>query len=145
MRSLIAIVLLIVLSLAGASCATKTGTGTAVGGAAGGALGYAIGGWPGLLIGGIAGGAVGNVVGQEMDKEDRRRAAYALEQNRRMEWENAQTGARYEVVPTQTSRLEGRECRNFQMTSYIDGRPEEITGVACRRSDGSWEMMDDAG
>lgn len=140
------VALMLILTLGfGAGCATKQGTGTAVGGAAGGALGYAIGGWPGLVIGGIAGGAVGNVVGQSMDQEDRRRAAYALEQNRRMEWENAQTGARYEVVPTQTSQQQGRECRNFQMTAYVDGKPDEMTGLACRRGDGSWEMMNDAG
>jgi surface antigen len=128
----------------GTGCATHQDTGTAVGGAAGGALGYAVGGVPGLVIGGIAGGAAGNVIGHKMDEEDRRRAAYALERNQRMEWENRQ-GERYQVVPTRTTYEQGRECRNFQMTSYVDGRPDEINGIACRGPDGRWEMANNQG
>jgi surface antigen len=133
--------MLVLSVLFGAGCATKEGTGTAVGGVAGGALGYAVGGGTGLVIGALAGGIVGNVVGREMDKDDRARAAAALEANRQMEWQNSRTGSRYEVTPTGTRYEEGRECRNFEMTSYIDGRPDEVTGFACRRNDGSWELM----
>jgi surface antigen len=136
----IVVVVLVLSVLFGAGCATKQGTGTVVGGTAGGALGYAVGGGAGLVIGALAGGVVGNVVGREMDKQDRVQAAAALEANRRMEWES-RNGNRYEVTPTGTRYEAGRECRNFEMTSYIDGRPDEMTGVACRRSDGSWELM----
>lgn len=136
----IAVVVLILSVFIGGGCATKQGTGTVVGGAAGGALGYAIGGGPGLVIGALAGGVVGNVVGKGMDDDDRHRAAAALEANRRMEWENSQ-GNHYEVTPTGTRYQEGRECRDFQMTSYVDGKPDEVTGVACRRSDGGWELQ----
>lgn len=129
----------------GTGCATHQDTGTVVGGTAGGALGYAVGGVPGLVIGGIAGGAAGNIIGYKMDEEDRRRAAYAIQRNQELEWENARTGARYEVVPTQTTYEQGRECRNFQMTSYVDGRPDEVNGVACRRPDGKWEMANSQG
>ena len=140
MRSIAAVVL--VLSVVfGAGCASKQGTGTAVGGVAGGALGYAVGGGAGLVIGALAGGAIGNVVGHEMDKDDRARAAAALEANRQSEWQNSKTGDRYEVTPTGTRYQEGRECRNFQMSSYVDGKPDEVSGMACRRNDGSWELM----
>jgi surface antigen len=134
-------VVVLILSVFLGSCATKQQTGTVVGGTAGGALGYAIGGGPGLVIGALAGGVVGNVVGHEMDKDDRARAAAALEANRQMEWENSRTGSRYEVTPTGTRYQEGRECRDFQMTSYVDGKPDEVNGVACRRADGGWELQ----
>ena len=137
--------MIVLAMVVGTGCATHQDTGTAVGGAAGGALGYAVGGVPGLVIGGIAGGAAGNVIGRKMDDEDRRRAAYAIQRNQEMEWQNARTGRRYEVVPTQTTYEQGRECRNFQMTTYVDGRPDEVNGVACRRPDGRWEMANNQG
>jgi surface antigen len=142
MRSTIFIVLF---ALFVAACETKQGQGTAIGGAAGGALGYAVGGVPGLIIGGLSGGAAGSIIGRKMDDEDRARAAAAIERNRQMQWQNPQTGARYEVVPTQTSYRDGRECRDFQMTSYVGGRPDEVNGVACRRPDGRWEMANNQG
>jgi surface antigen len=139
------IIVLVVLSLFGAACETKQGQGTAIGGAAGGALGYAVGGVPGLIIGGLSGGAAGSIIGRKMDDEDRARAAAAIERNREVQWQNPQTGARYDVQPTQTSYREGRECRDFQMTSYVDGKPDEVNGTACRRPDGKWEMANDQG
>jgi len=128
-------------SLAATSCATKRGTGTAVGAGAGGALGYAVGGTSGLLIGAALGGALGYTAGRAMEEEDRRRAAIALEQNRMMEWHNAQTGYDYRVEPRGTRYLEGRECRDFRMLAEVEGRPDEVTGTACRRPDGSWEAI----
>jgi len=140
MRSLI-LIMILGCSVAATGCATKAGTGTAVGAGAGGVIGYALGGTTGLLIGGIAGGALGYATGKSMDNEDRRRAAYALETNREMEWRNESTGRDYRVVPTGTSYRNGRECRNFEMLAHVDGRPDTVTGTACRRSDGSWESM----
>jgi len=138
MRSILILLTLIVLSAAG--CATKAGTGTAVGAGAGGLIGGLAGGTTGALVGVLAGGALGYVVGNQMDEEDRRRAAYALEQNREMEWRNAQ-GEQFRVVPGQTSYRQGRECRNYRIFAEIDGRPDQIDGFACRRPDGSWESM----
>ncbi|HEY5924128.1 MAG TPA: glycine zipper domain-containing protein [Kofleriaceae bacterium] len=126
--------------MATASCATKSGTGTAVGAGIGGAAGYALGGTTGLIIGGALGGALGYSVGREMDEEDRRRAAYALEQNRYMEW-RTDDGDMYRMQPRRTSYMDGRECREFTMHADIDGQPEHVNGVACRRSDGSWETI----
>jgi surface antigen len=138
MQSLIAVTL--VASLASAGCATKAGTGTAVGAGVGGLAGYALGGTTGLIIGGALGGALGFAVGREMDEEDRRRAAYALEQNRYMEWHNDQ-GVHYQITPQRTTYRDGRECREFTMNADIEGRPEHVNGVACRRPDGTWEAI----
>jgi len=131
---------LLITSALTAGCATKSGTGTAVGAGAGGLAGYAIGGTTGLVIGGLLGGALGYSVGHEMDKDDERRAAEALEYNRQMEWRNSH-GTHYRIVPTQTSYREGRECRDYRLLAEVDGQPDEVTGTACRRSDGSWEQI----
>jgi surface antigen len=125
-----------------AACATKSQTGAAGGAVAGGLVGHAIGGDTGMLIGAIVGGAVGYEVGRQIEEEDRRRIAYALELEREMEWRNAHTGYAYRVEPTGTRYLgDGRECREFRLLAEIDGRPEEMTGTACRRPDGTWETI----
>ena len=139
MRSIL--ILITFLFLFATGCATKAGTGTAVGAGAGGLIGGLAGGTTGALIGVVAGGALGYAVGNQMDEEDRRRAAYALEQNREMEWRNAQ-GEEYRVVPTRTSHQGGRECRSYRIYAEVDGRPDTVEGTACRRSDGSWEQME---
>jgi surface antigen len=128
-------------SLSAGACATKSATGTAVGGVAGGALGYAVGGTTGLVVGGLLGGVVGHAAGAQMEEQDRRRAAIALEQNRMMEWENAQTHKDYRIEPHNTRYIQGRECRDFRLIADIEGRPDEMTGTACRRSDGTWEAL----
>lgn len=128
-------------SLSVAGCGSKSATGTAVGAGAGGLLGQAVGGTTGLIVGAAVGGALGYTAGEAMEEEDRRRAALALEQNRAMQWSNPQTGHDYRVEPTGTVYREGRECRDFRMIADVDGRPDEITGTACRRPDGSWEAI----
>lgn len=128
-------------SLSATSCATKSQTGGAVGAGAGGALGYAVGGTGGMLLGAAVGGLFGYGAGRAMEEEDRRRAAIALEQNRIMEWENAQTGREYRMEPQGARRVEGRECRDFRLLADVEGKAESITGTACRRPDGSWEAI----
>jgi surface antigen len=128
-------------SLSVTGCATKSGTGTAVGAGAGATLGYAAGGTTAMLLGAAIGGAFGYAVGRGLEEEDRRRAAIALEQNQVMEWHNPQTGYDYRIEPTDTRYLEGRECRDFRLLAEVGGKPDEITGTACRRPDGSWETL----
>ena len=130
------------LALAAASgCATKSGTGTAVGAGAGGVLGYAVGGSTGALIGGAVGGLFGYGAGRAMEEEDRRQALMALEQNRAVQWQNPETGYQYRVEPQATHIEQGRQCRDYRLMAEVDGRPDAVTGTACRRPDGSWEPM----
>jgi surface antigen len=140
MRSLI-LILILGCSLATAGCATKAGTGTAVGAGAGGLIGGALGGTTGALVGVIAGGALGYGVGQHMDNEDRRRAAYALEQNQQAQWRNEQTGAQYTFVPEGTVYSQGRQCRRYRIVADVEGRPDNVEGTACRNPDGTWESI----
>jgi surface antigen len=132
---------ILLLAVLGSACATKSGTGTLAGAAAGGAIGGLVGGDVGLILGAAAGGAVGYTVGRSMDEEDRRRAAYALEENRRSSWRNPQTGYEYRVEPGETSYRDGRECREFRMYADGDGRPDDMRAIACRTPDGRWEAI----
>lgn len=135
-----ACLLALLLSLLGA-CATKSGTGTAVGAGGGAIIGGALGGSTGALIGAAIGGIGGYAVGRQMEIEDQRRVALALEQNRAMYWENPDTGHEYSVQPTRTVYERGRECREFRMIGDVNGRPDEVYGTACRAPDGSWQMV----
>jgi len=130
-------------SLVTTACAnaSKPATGTAIGAGAGGALGYAVGGGTGMLIGGAIGGIFGYTAGKAMEEEDRRQAALALERNRAMSWQNPDTGYEYRLEPTNTRYEQGRECRDFRMLAEVDGKPDQVNGTACRRPDGSWEML----
>jgi surface antigen len=136
----LAFLLALLLSLLGA-CATKSGTGTAVGAGGGAIVGGALGGSTGALIGAAIGGIGGYAVGRQMEIEDQRRVALALEQNRAMYWENPDTGHEYSVQPTRTVYERGRECREFRMVGDVNGRPDEVYGTACRAPDGSWQMV----
>jgi len=122
-------------------CATPSGQGAAVGAAGGGLVGAAVGGRTGLLVGAALGGLFGYGVGRAIEIEDQREVAYALEYDRAVRWENPDTGYRYQVEPTRTFVQRGRECRDFRMLAEVDGQPQEVYGTACRRGDGSWEVL----
>jgi len=102
-----------------------------------------------IVIGALAGGILGNAVGRSMDERDRR--AYlrtyndALEYNRSGQpsyWHNPDSGNYGSVVPSQAyERRPGEYCREYQQTITVGGRREEGYGTACRRPDGSWEIV----
>lgn len=75
-----------------------------------------------------------------MQEGDRQRFAYALEHDRRAGWRNPDTGHEYWVEPTDTTYVQGRECREFRLLADVE-RPGEVRGTACRRDDGSWEIL----
>jgi surface antigen len=132
--------------ISGASCATKRETGAATGAVAGGIVGGVLGGDTGLLIGAAVGGLLGYGAGAAIEREDRRRIAYALERNEPVEWQNPETGYEYEVQPTQYEVREGRRCREFRLLAEDSrGRQKEVYGTACRQPDGSWELVDQRG
>ena len=132
--------------VAGTACATKSGTGAATGAVAGGLVGAAVGDTTGLLIGAAVGGLIGHEVGRAMEREDRRRIAYALEANRPVYWRNPETGYEYQVEPIGPRDYDGRECRQFRLMAEDErGRAEEVYGTACRTPDGSWELVDQSG
>ena len=128
------------------SAVNKTAVGAVLGGAAGGAAGAQVGegkGRTAAIIGGtILGALLGSSVGKTMDDVDRRNVQYSLESaptGRASEWVNPDSGGRYQFTPTRTYQQAGQNCREYTMTSFIDGRPESVNGTACRQSDGSWQ------
>jgi surface antigen len=45
------------------------------------------------------------------------------------------------VVPGPAYVQNGRNCRAYTETIYIDGRPQTARGTACRNPDGTWRPL----
>lgn len=123
----------------------KQHVGTVVGGTVGGFLGSQIGDGRGQLAataaGAVVGALIGSEVGRTMDEVDRMRLASTLERTptgRTTAWHNPDTGVQYEATPTHTYQSQGSPCRDYTVDAYIDGRPETVTGTACRQPNGTW-------
>ena len=123
-------------------------TGTVLGGVAGGALGSQIGSGTGstiaTVVGTLAGGALGNYIGGRFDQRDRRQFGSALESNQTgntSRWSNPDTDGTYAVTPTNTYRDGDQPCREFTMNANVEGKNDQVTGTACRQSDGSWRVV----
>lgn len=62
--------------------------------------------------------------------------------NSRHSWDNPRTGNRGDFyVQDYYNGPRGRECANFSQTIWVQGRPEEATGRACRQADGTWAIV----
>lgn len=142
-------IILIPATLAACGPGRRAESGTLVGAVAGGLLGSQVGKGKGKIAGAIAGaflgGVVGNEIGRSMDEADRRAAMEAeyraLETGRSgtaTQWRNPNSGHYGSVVPGQPYKLAGADCRAYTHTIYINGRPETLTGRACRKPDGTW-------
>ena len=128
----------------------KAVLGTVVGAAGGGLIAAAAGGGTGWIVAGsLLGGLAGGAIGHKLDARDKRMAeeaaARAFEQNRTGQtstWSNPDTGNSGTVTPTKTYQLaSGQYCRRYTQTIRVGGEPQEASGTACRRSDGTWEIQ----
>jgi surface antigen len=124
--------------------------GSLLGAAAGGLAGSQIGDGRGQLAA-VAGGTllgflIGGTIGRNMDKVDQNCVGQVLEHagdGQQIAWNNPQTGAQYQVVPTRTVQgSDGRYCREYTATSVVSGRNQQTYGRACRQPDGSWKLVD---
>ena len=126
--------------------------GTLLGAAIGGLIGSRIGSGTGSKIaigaGVLAGGLLGNKVAAQMDCQDQQyhqsTTQNALETQRigtASNWTNPDSGHSGTVTPMRTWQAQdGRYCREYEQTVYIEGRAERATGTACREPDGTWRM-----
>lgn len=116
------------------------GTGAVLGGVLGSEIGDDS---TAATIGGtILGAIVGGAIGRRMDEGDRQRVYNSLENNESTSWTNPETDARYAFEPTDTYRTSsGRLCRNYTTSVVIEGSRENATGRACKREDGTWEIV----
>jgi surface antigen len=132
----------------------KQDSGALTGALMGGILGAAVGGRgagnriAGAAVGAIAGGLIGSAIGASMDEEDRQ-IAYAAEMQAlesgapgvAVGWRSERTAYHGNIVPGPYYENQGRRCRAYTHTIYVNGRPESARGTACRASDGRWIAM----
>jgi len=143
MKRILLLLLVSMLLLAGVACQTKQDTGTLAGGAAGAAVGSAVGdSTTATLLGAIGGALLGREIGRRMDEKDRQEVAQTLEDQptgKTNSWTNPDTGQTYAVTPTETFEQDGKPCRRFRMN--VEGEKDEVTGTACRDSEGEWRII----
>ena len=132
----------------------KEGTGTLLGAGTGALLGSAIAGGgtgnrlAGAAIGAGLGALIGNRIGAALDDDDRQRA-YAAQMDALdrgppgapVSWRNPDSGRYGTVVPGPAYEENGRNCRSFTHTIYIESRPQTARGTACRNPDGTWSAL----
>ena len=155
MRCVRSSVVLLVAALA-AGCGpegpNKADTGLVLGGVAGGVIGNQFGKGKGNAVatvaGAVIGGLVGSEIGRSMDQHDRELAKaaelQALERGNSgvaRQWRNPDNGRYGEVVPSKPYKRGANDCRDYTHTIYIDGRPQQMRGTACRNPDGSWQNV----
>ena len=131
---------------------TKEKIGSVAGAIGGGVIGSQIGGGSGRLIatgvGTLLGAWVGNEIGSSLDKADYAYAqqaeqrAYTAPIGQTISWNNPQSGNYGSVTPIRDgATASGDYCREYEQTIYVNGRAETGVGVACKRSDGSWDIV----
>lgn len=86
-------------------------------------------------------GVVGAAIGQALDDKDRQ-AAIAAQQEAvnsglRKSWKGA-GGAYGFIEPGPEGSMGG--CRDYTHKIFVNGRPQEAKGQACRGGDGSWRV-----
>ena len=128
--------------------------GTLLGAALGGLVGSQIGGGSGkkfAIAGGVlAGGFIGNNIGRKLDCADQdyhydttQSALEYKKTGRAAGWSNPDSGHAGSVTPTKTFfAADGRPCREFSQTIFVDGQEETVTDTACRDEDGTWKIID---
>jgi hypothetical protein len=42
---------------------------------------------------------------------------------------------------TTTPTAAGQTCREYRTTATIDGKPEQLNGIACLQPDGTWQFI----
>lgn len=130
----------------------KANVGTIGGGVAGALIGSTMGKGSGRVVaiaaGTLLGSMAGRSIGASLDKNDieaHNKAQFdALEYNRTgasASWKNPDTHASGTVTPTRTYHHNGENCREYRQTIKIGDKVQEGFGKACRRSDGSWEIV----
>ena len=133
--------------------ANKATAGTVLGAVGGGLAGAQFGRGPGKLaataLGTLLGAFVGHKVGTSLDRADIVAAqasetqAYAAPLGQQITWNNPDNGHSGTITPVRDGTDQsGNYCREFQQTVAIDGKVEQAHGTACRRPDGSWQVID---
>jgi len=132
----------------GTGISNETG-GRLIGAVLGAVVGSQFGKGKGKLVavagGTLVGALIGGEIGSRMDANDRARSQQVLESvptGKTVNWVNPDTGASYEMTPTNTYRdANNVDCRDYTTWVFIDGYEEQVHGTACRAADGTWLPM----
>ncbi len=121
--------------------------GAAVGGGLIAVLAGASTGWIilGTVLGGVAGGVASELLGDD-DAQQSTEAGYDALENRaaggKTEWRNPDNGNRGTTMIDETFvTAEGVPCKRFTQTITAEGETHSVTGTACRKDDGTWEII----
>lgn len=154
MKSRFAIVALMAGALL-AGCTTG-GTKQTIGGlggaVAGGLVGSQIGSGTGQLVatgaGALLGAFLGSEVGASLDRADQvaaqqtaQRTFETVPTGQSATWRNPDSGNYGTITPVRTYQTDGRYCRDYSHTIYVNGRAETARGTACRQADGTWQVV----
>lgn len=131
---------------------SKQNVGTVVGAGLGALAGAQFGKGDGRIatavVGSMLGGYIGNQTGASLDKADAvyysRTFTNSLEYNPSgvtSTWRNPDSGHYGKITPRETYVERGQNCREYIQEVFIGGKREHAFGKACRRSDGSWEIL----
>lgn len=144
---------LVVASLATGCENPKQAIGSLAGAGLGGWAGSTIGSGRGRVVAAAVGAGLGALaggyVGGQLDRADQaaaeRTCLQALESGRSgqvVEWRNPDKGTCVQITPQPAfQNPQGYQCREFQQTIIIGGRPQQAYGTACRQPDGSWQIV----
>ena len=130
---------------------SNTAGGAILGAIAGGLLGNSVSRdrGAGTAIGAIAGGVLGASIGRSLSCQNQQYAynVYysgfeAGRPHHRYEWRSPYDSSYgYMDVADYYTGPEGYRCANYTQRIWVNGRPEVATGHACRRPDGTWQMV----
>ncbi len=87
-----------------------------------------------------AAGVVGTVIGQSLDERDREIAIAAqheaLNSGARKTWRGL--NGSYGFIEPGPEPASGSACKDYTHKIFVNGRPQEAKGQACRKADGVW-------
>lgn len=96
-------------------------------------------------VGTVIGGVLGSKTARHLNPTDRGMAAdaeyRALEYGQSgtaTDWNDPATQAHGSIVPGKPYPQGDEFCRPYTHTIYLDGTPDVLNAVACRKSDGTW-------
>lgn len=122
--------------------------GAVLGGAVGGAIGSTVGKGDGkavaIIVGTVLGAVVGHQIGKELDAADRACIGHALElaaDKRTVVWDNPGNGIYYRLTPIRGMTVDGRKCREYELSRHGNGIDERRREKACQTGEGTWRPM----
>jgi len=124
-------------------------TGAALGGLLGAQFGSGKGRLASTGLGVLLGALAGSEIGRSLDDVDRMKADQAANRaqsaplGQRITWNNPDSGNYGSVTAVRDgTSADGLYCREFSQVIHVEGKAENGTGVACRRADGTWRIVE---